>query len=206
MTTKLKDASDLTSDAVIAKVLVIAKDFRTAKRLVEDNKHVILKLREMFGVSQGSAGKKLDIEGNQIYWETFVTSYFGCTTRWMNELLGVKKEVPETATKPDSEKPLWKKGFQAGRESTPGHEDIQKAIEEGINGKYEVKIVELEKKLESSSVTYKSMLVKLLDEIETVGEKVPASLTQLAKNMRLELPKPDAKTTVQVEFVQAAVA
>jgi hypothetical protein len=204
MTTKQKDASELTSDTVIAKVLVIANEFRTAKKLVEDNKHVILKLREMFGVSQGSAGKKLDIEGNQIYWETFVTSYFGCTARWMNELLGVKKEAP--ATKLDSEKPLWKKGFQAGRESTPGHEDIQNAIEEGINGKYEVKIVELEKKLEGSSVTYKSMLVKLLDEIEKVGEKVPVSLTQLAKNMRLELTKPEAKKPVQVESVQAAVA
>jgi hypothetical protein len=200
MKTKQKDTLELTSDVVIAKVLVIAKEFRTAKKLVEDNKHVILKLREMFGVSQGSAGKKLDIEGEQIYWKTFVTSYFGCTTRWMNELLGVTKEA--LAAKPDSEKPLWKKG----RESTPGHEDIQTAIEKGINGKYEGKIVELEKKLEGSSVTYKSMLVKLLDEIEKVGEKVPISLTQLAKNMRLELTKPEAKEPAQVESVQAAVA
>jgi len=191
--------SEVTSEVLIKQILVIAAKFRTAKKLVEDNKQQILKLREMFGVSKGQAGKKLNIEGNLIYWETFVQEYFGITTRWMNELLGVKREPTGSTKKRDEEKPLYQKGYSVGRESVSNTEEVQKAIKDGINRKYEVQMVELEKKLKGNSVDYQSRLVRLLDEIEKVGEKVPVYLTQLAKKFREEIQGKAKSVAEQME-------
>lgn len=198
MTTK----SNKTSEAVpklaelLQEILPIAakfkKNFTTAKELIGENKQQILKLREAFGVSQGQSGKKLDVEGNTIYWSEFVETYFGCSQRWMNEQLGVKKDSAPGEKKRDQESPLWKKGFSAGRESVTNAEEIQAQIKEGVNKKYERQIFELEKKGK-----HRTMLVKLLDEIEKVGDKVPVTLTQTAKKMREELEKKDVVAETQ---------
>jgi hypothetical protein len=192
----------------LTKVLSVAKQFATAKDAVADNKDVILKLREEFGVKKGSAGRKLNIEGNLITWETFVKEYFHITTQWMDMLLGVKTRKSETdETKPDNEKPLYKKGFAAGRESSANN-DVEAEIREGVNKKYEREIADLKSKQQRVATTeanHRRMLIKLLAEIEKVGDKVPVALSQLAKKMQADLEKKPSVVAMEATLAEADV-
>ena len=188
--------SDCETEVVIAQSLKIARRFHSMIAFFEVHKAWIIELRGRFGVSQGQAGKTLNIEGNNIYWREFVENYFNVSLRWMNELLGTNEEPePNPNPKPDEEKPLYQRGFQAGRQSVEGGAEIDRKIEEGINLKYEAKIAELEKELRASkTLSYKTMLAKLIAEVEKVGEKLPVSLTRLAHHFREQLEKLDKPT------------
>lgn len=209
MTTKGNKTSDVKSEVetLLKEILPVAAkfsmNFATAKELIGKHKPQILKLREKFGVSKGTSGKKLDVEGNSIYWSEFVDEYFGCSQHWLNVQLGVKKEASSSPSekKPDSEKPLYKKGFSDGRESVANVEEVKASIKDGVNKKYERQVFELEKKLEKT-IPHQKMLVKLLDEIEKVGDRVPLTLIETAKKMRSELKAKD----VVVETKKALAA
>ncbi|MGA8607997.1 MAG: hypothetical protein WB616_14015 [Candidatus Sulfotelmatobacter sp.] len=185
--------SDCETEVVIAQSLKIAKRVHSVIGFVAIHKEWIIELRKRFGVSQGQAGKTLNIEGKDIYWHQFVKDYFNVSCRWMNELLGIKeKSKPNPKRKRDEEKPLYQRGFQAGRQSVEGVAEIDRKIGDGINLKYETRIVELEKELRASkTLSYKAMLAKLIAEVEKSGEGVPVSVTRLAQNLREQMEKLD---------------
>jgi hypothetical protein len=109
------------TEVVIAQSLRIAKRFHSMIAFFEVHKPWIIELRNRFEVSQGQAGKTLNIEGDNIYWRQFVENYFNVSLRWMNELLGInEKATPSLNPKPDEEKPLYQRGYQAGRRSVEG--------------------------------------------------------------------------------------
>lgn len=198
--------SECKTEVVIAQSLKIAKRFHSMKAFFEVNKQWIVELRKRFEVSQGQAGKTLNVEGKDIYWRQFVEDYCNVSLRYMNELLEInEKPTPNPNPKPDKEKPLYQRGFQAGRQSVEGVAEIDRKIENGINLKYEAKIAELERELRASkTLSYKAMLAKLLEEVEKVGEKLPVSLTRLANNLRGQLEKLDKPTTAVTQKITVA--
>jgi hypothetical protein len=203
----LKDnPSDCETGVVIAQSLKIAKRFHSMKAFFEAKKHWIVELRKRFEVSQGQAGKTLNVEGKDIYWRQFVEDYCNVSLRYMNELLGInEKPTPNLNPKPDEEKPLYQQGFQAGRQTVEGVAEIDRKIEDGINLKYEAKIVELEKELRASkTLSYKAMLAKLLEAVEKEGERLPVSLTRLANNLREQLEKLDKPTSAMTQRITVA--
>ena len=196
--------SECETEVVIAQSLRIAKRFHSMKAFFEVNKQWIAELRKRFDVRQGQAGKTLKVEGKDIYWRQFVEDYCNVSLRWMNELLGINEQAqPNPNPKPDKEKPLYQRGFQAGRQSVEGVAEIDRKIEDGINRKYEVKIVELQKELRAAkTMTYKSMLVKLLEALEKEGERLPVSLTRLSNNLREQLEKLDKPTSAVTQKIR----
>ena len=203
----LKDnPSDCETGVVIAQSLKIAKRFHSMIAFFEVHKTWIIELRGRFGVSQGQAGKTLNVEGNNIYWREFVENYFNVSLRWMNELLGINEQPqPNPNPKPDTEKALYQRGFQAGCQSVEGATEIDRKIEDVINLKYETKIVELEKELRASkTLSYKAMLAKLLEAVEKEGERLPVSLTRLANNLREQLEKLDKPTSAMTQKITVA--
>ncbi len=198
--------SDCQTEVVIAQSLKIAKRFHSMLAFFEVHKTWIIELRGRFGVSQGQAGKTLNIEGNNIYWREFVDNYFNVSLRWMNELLGINEEPqPHPTPKPDEGKPLYQRGFQAGRQSVEGVAEIDRKIEDGINLKYAAKIVELEKELRASKTfSYKAMLAKLIAEVEKAGEGLPVSLTRLANNLREQMETLDTPTPAMTHKITVA--
>ena len=116
-----KETSDL-----IAVVIRVADEFRPCHTklgiIIDEHRAKIVALKRKFGVHQGSRGHRLIIpkDGKNVplYWDDFVVFYFGVTSRRLNQLLEVRDDPELGITrikKPDVEKPLYKKGFEAGK-------------------------------------------------------------------------------------------
>jgi hypothetical protein len=114
-----------TSD-LLAAVIRVAHEFRPCHTklsiIIDEHRAKIVSLKRKFGVHQGSRGHRLlipkDGKNVPLYWDDFVVFYFGVTSRRLNQLLEVKDDPELGITrikKPDVEKPLYKKGFEAGK-------------------------------------------------------------------------------------------
>ncbi len=190
--TKTNAASEqvpkLKLEELLKVVIPVAAKFKShygsTKKLIGENKQHILQLFDLFGVSQGKPGKKLDIEDNSITRDEFITVYFGCTPKYMLQELGIKKTKAEGESKKkkpeDTEN--YKLGHAAGVEFA-STDNVKAEIKDGVNKKYERQLGELEAKLKTKT-SHSEMLSKILDAIEKVGDHVPLPLIELAKSMR----------------------
>lgn len=161
-------------------ILPVAAKFKShygeTKKLIGENKQQLLALFEMFGVSQGNSGKKLNIENNRITRDEFIDTYFGCSVKYMKAELGIKTPKGDSKKKKPQDTENYKLGYSDGKLSVTDTEEIQSSIKDGVNKRYERQIFDHQK-----------MLAKLLDEIETVGDRLPLILSELAKKMRADL-------------------
>jgi hypothetical protein len=181
--------ADCKTEVIITQSLLVAKRFHSMIAYFEANKMWIVELRSRFGVTQGRAGQPLNIEGRNILWSEFVASYFNVSLRWMNELLEIK-EKPEPSPKPIEDKPLFQKGYAAGRQSVEGAAEIDRKIAEGIDHKYEAKIADLKKESRvANALPCMKMLIRLMEAIENGDDQV--SLNRLVHNFRQRMKKLD---------------
>jgi hypothetical protein len=204
-----RNPADCELEIVIAKSLTFAKRYHSMTAYFEKGKPWIVELRQRFGVSQGQPGHTLNIEGNDIHWREFVETYFAVSLRWMNELLAIE-EKPESNPKPIEEKPLYQKGFSAGRKSVEGAAEIDRKVES-----YETKIAELEKEIAELKTRLKAtknrghttMLSKLIEAVLKEHEGLPDTpTTLLARNLRTQMEQQAEYTpdvTRKLAMVQA---
>jgi len=109
--------------ALISTVLTVGKEWQSKRKTVTDyfeqHKLEVLKLRNEFGVKQGTQGKMLyvpqpDDTTEAMYWSDFVSLAFGVSERHINRLLGIN----EPPNPPDPAKSKnYKLGFAAGQEA-----------------------------------------------------------------------------------------
>jgi hypothetical protein len=187
---EMKNPADCETPVVIAQSLTIAKRFHSMIAYFEANKKWIIELRKRFGVSQGQPGQTLNIEGNDLLWKDFVTNYFHVTPRWMNELLSIN-EKPETNPKAIEDKPLYRRGFEAGRRSVEGAAEIDRKIAKIAENEKE--IAELKTKLRAAkTLGYKNMLSKLIEAVISENAGLPATpAARLAQNFRQQMVELD---------------
>jgi hypothetical protein len=118
-----KETSDL-----IAVVIRVADEFRPCHTklgiIIDEHRAKIVALKRKFGVHRGSRGHRLlipkDGKNVPLYWDDFVVFHFGVTSRRLNQLLEVKDDQELGITRfkrPDVEKPLYKRGFEAGKKA-----------------------------------------------------------------------------------------
>jgi hypothetical protein len=195
-----RNPADCETQVVIAQSLTIARRCHSVAAYFEVNKPWIIELRQRFEVSQGQPGHTLNIEGNDILWREFVETYFGISLRWMNELLQII-EKPEPSPKPIEEKPLYQKGFEAGRHSVEGTAEIDRKLND-----YETKIAGLEKQIAELKTRLKAaktrghttMLSKLIEAVLKEHEGLPDTpTTLLARNLRTQMEQ-EAESTPDV--------
>lgn len=109
--------------ALIEAVLAVGKEWQSKRKTVteyfEQHKLEVLKLRNDFGVKQGTKGKMLYVpQANgtleAMYWSDFVLLAFGVSERHINRLIGIN----EPPNPPDPTKSKnYKLGFAAGQEA-----------------------------------------------------------------------------------------
>lgn len=109
--------------ALIKTVLAVGKEWQSKRKTVtayfEQHKLEVLKLRNDFGVKQGTKGKMLYVPQTNgtleaMYWSDFVWLAFGVSERHINRLLGIN----EPPNPPDPAKTKnYKLGFAAGQEA-----------------------------------------------------------------------------------------
>ena len=201
----MKNPADCETPVVIAHSLLIAKRYHSMAAYFEVNKTWIIELRKRFGVTQGQPGQTLNIEGNDILWKNFVTNFFHVTVRWMNELLAINEitEKPVPNPKPVEEKPLYQKGFEAGRQSVAGTAEIDRKTAKIANNEKE--IVELKTKLKAAkTLGYKDMLAKLIQATLKENEGLPDTpATRLARNFREQMEKLEASAPAATQELEA---
>jgi len=140
--------NECTQNQLLEIVIGVARRFRTAKEDVTIHKEYILRLKnDVFKVSFGSLGVHVAVEHRtkgggftteKMRWKEFCKTQFGVSADWVNRICGEKAE--NGRRRPQSEKPLFKKGYQAGRAEL--HPKLKAAAErEAALGK---RIAELE--------------------------------------------------------------
>ncbi|MDR3676933.1 MAG: hypothetical protein P4N24_15695 [Acidobacteriota bacterium] len=116
-----------TTDQLFEIVIEVARRFRTAKADVAEHKGYILRLKnDVFKVSFGSVGVHVPVtykteDGvpatKKMRWNEFCETQFCVSADWINRICGGKAEgrVASQAAKPESEKVLYKHGYQAAK-------------------------------------------------------------------------------------------
>lgn len=131
-----------TLEQVIVECSRIAKSFA---ELWETESKWILKLRDLAGYKQGSRGTQFKMDGKLIYFDEYVTEYLHTTTDNIRKL--VQRENTPTAPRPDVDKPLFKKGFQAGQKAAEtklianGHNVSEKAQPKPVLGDVQKEVI-----------------------------------------------------------------
>jgi len=139
---------DCTPQQLVEIVVAVAERFGAARETVAKHKDYILRLKtEVFKVSFGSVGVEVPVRHKtkggvftteKMRWKEFCKTQFGVSADWVNRICGEKAE--NGRRRPQSEKPLFKKGYQAGRAEL--HPKLKAAAErEAALGK---RIAELE--------------------------------------------------------------
>jgi hypothetical protein len=112
---------NLETKLLVEEVIHIGCEFKPAheklKVIIEKHRFKILSLKEAFGVRQGCGGAHLIIGHEPFNWEEFILTYFGVTSRRLNQLLDARDSKNThliVVPTPETEKPLFKKGKIAG--------------------------------------------------------------------------------------------
>jgi len=110
--------------ALIDTVLEVGKEWQSKRKTFTDyfeqHKLEVLKLRNEFGVKQGTEGKLLYVPQpgdapRAMYWSEFVLLAFGVSERHINRLLDIPVESPDPPDPKNSKN--YKLGFAAGQEA-----------------------------------------------------------------------------------------
>ena len=116
-----------TTEQLFEIVVDIAQGFRKAKEIVAEKREYVLRLKtEVFKVRFGSKGTKVlvtykDEQGlavsREMTWSGFCEAQFKVSADWVSRICGEKAGGGrrEQAARPESEKPLYKKGYQAAK-------------------------------------------------------------------------------------------
>lgn len=106
------DPAKQSDEVVIMYGVMVAKSF---SQLWTECGKWLVELKVRFGVRQGTRGRQLNVEGNLIYWDEFCEFYLNTTADNFKNIAAREKNPP--VKKKDEDKPLYKKGYAAGKQS-----------------------------------------------------------------------------------------
>jgi hypothetical protein len=91
----------------------IGARFQSVNKEIDVWRPTIIALKDKFRVTKGYQGIRIVVYGHPMFWNEFCETYFGVGARRVNQLINDsdKKDNRTVVTKPDSDKPLWKKGY-----------------------------------------------------------------------------------------------
>jgi len=160
---------DQTGEMVIMYSLVVAKSF--AQLWAEGGKWLI-ELKARFGVRQGTRGKQLTVEANLMYWDQFCDIYLHTTAENFKNVVAREKNPP--AKKRDEDKPLWCRGYAAGKR------DAENAIlAKGGEIKATVPTPDLRRKDNGDPYTYWE---QFKDDSQRMSDEIASMLVEVVKD------------------------
>lgn len=180
--------------SLIHDVIAVAGEFKPLHKklatIIEAHRAEIVLLKSKFGVRKGCAGSPMLIGKEAMTWEEFVVFYFDVSSRRLNQLLDVRddKDTRLVTETPDSEKPLYKRGYDAAmaKVNPDGKATTQPAKQELQQETAKTQTLELR------STKLHLELVGLMDMVEKAGDRVPFPLTQYLRDLRKRLDALDA--------------